>query len=367
MAVRKITHGRGISYEMTIKVDGRLVRRRFATKRQATDEYARLRHAGTQGTFIAPADSKITFAAYSRVWFAGLAVRATTLANYESHYRKHLEPAFGTQRIDRITRQQVLAFLAEMRGKGLAASTVRGIYNQLRTIFRSAVHDRVLVASPCYKISLPKPPPKKLAFLAPEQVQALLGSACPRDYAVLATAVGTGLRQGELLGLTLDAVDLDRGELTVERQMMTPPTAGQPHLTNELKTPAAHRVVPLPSFVIDALRTHLASYGTGTGGLLFANPKGTGWRRGSFNDSVWKPALRRAGLPSGFGMHACRHTYASILIAHGQNALVVMARLGHASITETMDTYGHLFPQGHAETTAVLDAAFGTTRRLRAV
>ncbi len=66
-------------------------------------------------------------------------------------------------------------------------------------------------------------------------------------------------------------------------------------------------------------------------------------------------------------MHACRYTYASTLIADGQNPLIVMHRLGHASITETMDTYGHLFPQGHAETTAVLDRAFAGTRRLRAV
>lgn len=314
MAINKITHGRGVSYQMTIRVDGRLVRRRFPTRRQATDEYARLRHEARNGTFIAPADAKITFEAYSRIWFAGLAVRASTRSNYECHDRVHLQPAFGAQRMDRITRQHVLAFLAGLRAKGLAPATVRGIYNQLRTIFRSAVHDRVLVASPCHKISLPTPPPKRLAFLTPDQVGALLGAATVRDYALLATAVGTGLRQGELLGLTLDAVDLDRGELTVQRQMATPPGAGMPQLTRELKTPAAHRVVPLPSFVIEALRTHLDLFGTGQDGLVFANPKGQGWRRGSVNDSVWKPALRRAGLPEGFGMHACRHTYASVLI-----------------------------------------------------
>jgi hypothetical protein len=62
-----------------------------------------------------------------------------------------------------------------------------------------------------------------------------------------------------------------------------------------------------------------------------------------------------------------RHTYASLLIADTQNALVVMARLGHASITERMDTYGHLFPQSHAETTATLDRAFAGAAWLRAV
>jgi integrase len=368
MAVNKIAHGSGFSYEMTIRVDGRLVRRRFATRRQASDEYARLRSAGVAGTFLAPADAKVTFAAYSTVWFAGLAVRPSTMAAYRSHYRTHLEPFFGSHRLDRITRPQVLAFLAQLRAKGLAPATVRGLYNQLRTICRSAVHDRVLVASPCYKITLPALPPKKLAFLSPDQVSALLANTTGKDYAILATAVGTGLRQAVLLGLTADAVDLDAGLLTVQRQLLTPPSGGRPALTADLKTPAAHRVLPLPSFVVDALRAHLAAYRTGEHGLMFPNPSGSGWRRGSFNDSVWKPALRRAGLPEGFGIHACRHTYASVLIADRRSTLELMARLGHASAGEVYDTYGHLFPEGHAETVAALDRAFGPSpQRLRAV
>lgn len=106
------------------------------------------------------------------------------------------------------------------------AATIRGIYAQLRTIFRSNVHNRALVASPCYKIKLPKGPPKEFTFLTPEQLDALLDAATPRDYAALTTAVGTGLRQDELLGLTADAVALDRGQLTVKRQLITPRPPG---------------------------------------------------------------------------------------------------------------------------------------------
>ncbi len=125
--------------------------------------------------------------------------------------------------------------------------------------------------------------------------------------------------------------------------------------------------MPLPKFVVDALRAHLATYGTGESGLLFPNRRGTGWRRGGFNESVWKAILKRAGLDEGFVLHACRHTNASVLIADVRSALVVMARLGHRSIVETMGTYGHLFPQAHEETIETLDRAFGVARRLRAV
>lgn len=93
--------------------------------------------------------------------------------------------------------------------------------------------------------------------------------------------------------------------------------------------------------------------------MLFTNPRGEVWRRGSFNDSVWKPALRRAGLPHEYGMHALRHTYASSLIAAGLHPKVIQARLGHKSIVETMDTYGHLFPEHLQETAAVLDNLYG--------
>ena len=92
---------------------------------------------------------------------------------------------------------------------------------------------------------------------------------------------------------------------------------------------------------------------------MFANRRGGIWRRGSFNDSVWKPALRRAGLDERFGFHALRHTYASGLIAENVHPRVIQARLGDESIVETMDTYGHLFPDGRDETTTALDRIFG--------
>lgn len=74
---------------------------------------------------------------------------------------------------------------------------------------------------------------------------------------------------------------------------------------------------------------------------------------------VWKPALEAAGLPAALGFHCLRHTYASGLIAEGLHPRVVMARLGHASIEETMNTYGHLFPDSLEKTTAALDRLFG--------
>ena len=119
-------------------------------------------------------------------------------------------------------------------------------------------------------------------------------------------------------------------------------------------------MLPLPQFVVLELARHLETYGAGSEGVVFANRRGETWRRGSFNDSVWKPALRRAGLDERFGFHALRHTYASGLIAENVHPRVIQARLGHKSIVETMDTYGHLSPDVRDETTDALDRIFGT-------
>ena len=85
--------------------------------------------------------------------------------------------------------------------------------------------------------------------------------------------------------------------------------------------------------------------------------RGRLWRR-ALDESVWKPTLVRAGLPTTYGMHVLRHTYASTLIAAGLHAKVIQTSLGHDSITEIMDRYGHLFPQQDHETIAALDDAY---------
>jgi site-specific recombinase XerD len=75
--------------------------------------------------------------------------------------------------------------------------------------------------------------------------------------------------------------------------------------------------VPLPRFALEALSIHISARGTREEGVIFRNPHGGLWRRGAINSCFWKPTLVRAGLPTSYGMHALRHTYASGLIAEG--------------------------------------------------
>ena len=356
---RRLTHSLGTSWEITYRVDGRMARRRFATKQLAVDALSKVRVDIARGMGLLPVDAKITLAEYSKQWLATLQVRPSTRANYVSYLHNHVVPALGSRPLSTLRRSDVAAFVVVLVDKGLKPSTIRHCYHVAAMVLRSACYDRVLEISPCYKIKLPQSAGRTLPVLTPEQVRMLLDAAHEADRAVLATAVGTGMRQGETLGLRMAHLNVLRREVAVEEQALSP-SGGQPYITADLKTAASRRVLPLPAFVVAAIVRHLEVYGLGADGVLFANRRGQIWRRGSFNDSVWKPTLGRAGLPEGFGFHALRHTYASGLIAENVHPRVIQARLGHKSIVETMDTYGHLFPDAREETTDALDRIFGT-------
>ena len=354
---RKIEHSRGISWEITYRLDRRMVRQRFATKALALDAVARARSMSLDGMGIAPVDGRTTLASYIPRWVAAQQCRPTTIAMYNSHIKNHIVPALGRRPMSSLRRSDISAFVASLTDKKLAPATLTTVYRILAMILRSAVYDRVLAESPCYKIKLPSIPPKTLQAFTPEEVGRLLDTAIDRDYAVLALGVATGMRQGEVLGLRLPHLRLLARELSVEQQARFTPGIGL-GITSELKTKSSRRVLPLPDFAVTALARQIEVYGLGPQDLVFSTARGYIWSRGHFSHWVWKPALQPAGLPHAYGYHSLRHTYASSFIAQGVHARVIQARIGHASIVETMDTYGHLFPDANKETTRALDAHY---------
>jgi integrase len=182
--------------------------------------------------------------------------RPSTLAMYDSHVRNHVVPMLGGRPMDALRRTDISTFVVDLTHKQLATATVVTIYRILAMILRSAVHDRLLVASPCYKTKLPGIPTRRLQAFTADEVGALLDHTPSRDYAVLALGVGTGMRQGEVLGLTMPHLRLLARELSVEQQCRVVP-GGPPEITPELKTAASRRVLPLSAFVVTALARHI--------------------------------------------------------------------------------------------------------------
>lgn len=118
--------------------------------------------------------------------------------------------------------------------------------------------------------------------------------------------------------------------------------------------------MPLPDVVLEALSAHLAEYGTGPDELVFTNEKGEPIRRNRFTE-MWTRSRAAAGAPDGSTFHALRHHYASLLIRHGESVKVVQSRVGHATASETLDTYSHMWPDSEDRTREAVDAAYSTS------
>ncbi len=179
-----------------------------------------------------------------------------------------------------------------------------------------------------------------------------------RYRALVVFAAGTGLRQGEVFGLEVRHVDFLRRLLTVEQQLVF--LSGGPPQVAPPKTAASYRTVPLPQVVVDELAAHLAAFPAAASGLVFTTPTGEPIRRTRFSETAWLPAVRATGL-AGVHFHDRRHYYASLLIRHGESVKVVQNRLGHASASETLDTYSHLWPDSEDRTRAAVDSVLADT------
>ena len=221
---------------------------------------------------------------------------------------------------------------------------------------QSAVDDGLLPANPCSRVPLPRVERRVVEPLPPASVLAVADAITPRYRVAVMLAAGAGLREGEALGLLLPRVDFLRRRIHVEEQLQG--DGGAPVLS-PLKTKASRRVVPVDDVVLQAVAQHVERWPQGPGGLLITNRIGTPVRRSSFG-TCWRAAVAAVGLPKGTHFHDLRHFYASTLIAAGLHPKVIQSRLGHATISETMDTYGHLFPDAEDNGRGALDAALRT-------
>lgn len=335
--------------------------RHFARKVDAERWLAEISASIVTGQYVDPGAGKVTFKAYAEEWRAAQVHRATSAAHVETMLRRHAYPALGDRPIASIRPGEVQAWVKRLSSDGegrkaLAPATVGVVHGIVAAIFKAAARDRRVAGSPCEGVKLPKREPRKVQPPTTEAVRALADAVPDRYRALVVLAAGTGLRQGEAFGLTLDRVDFLRRTLTVDRQLVLLPGRAPFHAPP--KTSASHRTIPLPQVVAEALAEHLRAFPVEPGGLLFTTPAGEPLRRTAFSASVWRPAVKRAGL-AGVVFHELRHYYASLLIRHGESVKVVQARLGHATAAETLDTYSHLWPDSEDRTREAIDVVLG--------
>ena len=277
---------------------------------------------------------------------AGQIHRSSTAAQAETYLRLHAYPRLGHRPLGAIRRSEIQAWVKD-RSSELAPGSAEVVYRWVSTTFKGAVGDRLIASSPCVRIALPKRADTEVVPLSVGEVKLLAAEVPERYRALIVFAAGTGLRQGECFGLTIDRVDFLRRHVRVDRQLIAA-RAGVPEF-GPPKSKAGFRTVPMPEVVGSALAAHLARHGPGQSGLVFTNTHVKPLRRNTAGQ-MWHTAATKAALPGWATFHDLRHFYASLLIARGCSVKAVQKRLGHQSAMETLDTYGHLWPDSDDET-----------------
>jgi integrase len=240
--------------------------------------------------------------------------------------------------------------VARKLDEGLAPKSVKHVHTTLHRALGQAVRWGLVPRNVAAAVDPPRVRTPEMRPLSPTQARTLLAAAeGNRLTALYVLAVTTGMRQGELLGLGWEDVDLDAGTVRVRRTLTL--ARGGPRLT-EPKTRRSRRQIRLTASAVDALdrnRERQEAEGAAKGdgwndqGLVFRTRRGTPIRRDNLHSKSWKPLLRRAGLPD-VRFHDLRHTCATLLLTKGVHPKIVSEMLGHSSIAITLDTYSHVIP-----------------------
>jgi hypothetical protein len=205
--------------------DGKSRSKTFVRKIDAEKHLTGTDHAKLTGAYVDPGAGRITFRTYGEQWRAVQVHRPSTAVQLETNLRRHVYPTLGDRPIGAIRPSEVQAWVRSL-AEVLEPSTVELVYRYVVAIFRAAAADRVISQNPAIGTRLPRAEPRRVEPLEAEVVQAIIDTVPDRYRALVVLAAGTGLRQGECFGLTLDRVDFLRRQITVDRQLVLLPGSG---------------------------------------------------------------------------------------------------------------------------------------------
>ncbi|MFB8381066.1 tyrosine-type recombinase/integrase [Streptomyces rubiginosohelvolus] len=369
-------HGTGLRYRARyISPDGTEKSKSFpdGQKRRAEAWLSQIEADMTRGQYFDPRAGRLTVRQHADRWLASLTQDPGTFVGTKQRIRLHVVPHLGSRSLDSLRPIHIREWLRKLEDAGVALSYQRVIFANLNAMLGSAVDDRLIPENPCRSSSVktPKPEPRRIVPWSRQRVLAVRSALPDRYRAMVDLAGGCGMRQGEVLGLSPDDVDVPEGVIHIVRQVKLINGRQVFALPKGGKT----RTVPLPEVVARALEAHSAQFEPRpvtlpwrsldgvptTAALYFPNAEGRAVIRTVFNSKAWQPALDAAGVPRGRdnGMHALRHFYASVLLDTGENIKALSEYLGHHDPGFTLRTYTHLMPSSEKRTREAVNRAFG--------
>jgi integrase len=343
--------------------DGK-AQRRFVTVRGSRKDAEKKRNellASLDKGVPIPA-GRLTVAEHLRDWVEGYAktrCSPRTIEGYQSIIDRHLVPALGHLQLKDLQPPIIQRYYGQACSR-VSARTVHHHHRVLSQALKYAVRQNTLGRNPCEQVDPPSPRGKTMRTMTPGEVGHLLEIASQSPYyPVIYTALNTGMRQAELLGLRWRDVDLELASISVHQVVYKRRGVWE---FKEPKTAHSRRCIDMTPKLALYLRKHRAHCEAlhlalekplTLDDLVFVTELGEPIVAPALSHAFHTLAIQ-AGL-NGVRFHDCRHTFASLMLMRGVSPKVVSAMLGHASAAFTMDTYQHIMDGMQKGAVAQLD------------
>jgi integrase len=337
----------------------------FNTEAQAWQWVGANEKAAETGEFTSARRSRMTVGEFHSRWRGGLVgLDPSTKDRIDSDFRCHILPAFGSEPLRRIDPLLVANWLAEKEGD-LAPASLQNLMYHLCELLSAAIDDKRVPADLVVRLRKQVPIPSAIkgvlrAAMTDVQVQALAEAMSPeRHGATVLLAAMTGMRLGEVLGLSVDNVTFLRRQIRVVRQLKVNRERGL-HLAPP-KTELSRRTLPLPAPLAEALSIQLSRFPSVRVVLPEFDQRGrhqpvqvalvvhngVGAYRPTAMVATVARAARRANVRVAgewASFHDLRHHFASLMLARGMRPVELQLALGHSQLSTTLDTYCHFMP-----------------------
>ena len=358
----KVINGKAYTYyeaRYTVGIDlgtGKQIQKSISgkTQREVAKRLKEITTSIDTGTYLP--SCKLTVGEWLNTWISEYTAdwKPLTVSNYSKQIKKHLIPRLGAAKLEDLDTHTIQLFYNSLTKSGLAPKTVKNIHGVLHAALEQAISNGYISKNPTAGCKLPK-------VVRPEiKLKEAKKDAYDNLFIV---AMFTGMRQGELLGLSWDNVNFKTGQITIKQQLQCKDGV------YFLETPKSGkcRVLSPAPVVMEALKDEQQQQN--------ANKQivGAAWENKwnlAFTDALgknlvrrtvvkhFKAVIERANIPSDVRFHDLRHSFAVTSLYSGDDVKTVQANLGHATAQFTLDVYGHVTQKMRQESAMRMQAFY---------
>ena len=348
----------------------RAIKGGYATRKECVAAMNKILVAVEQHSYSAP--TKASVREYlTKEWLPAVkaTIRPSTFNSYTQHVECHICPHIGSVKLQKLSGSQVNALYAKLAEggsangrKGLSPQTIHHVHACLHKACKDAVRWGHISRNPLDAADPPRKSSdgtKEMKTWTAEQLRAFLDAVHDDRLAALwHTIAMTGMRRGEAIGLRWQDVDLENARLSVRRALIP---INREVVVSEPKTAKGRRVIALDPETVEVLKRQAARQldeqqewdeAWIDSGLVFTTENGEAVDPESVS-RYFRQAVKKAMLPT-IRLHDLRHTHATLALQAGVHPKVVSERLGHATVSITLDTYSHAIPAMQEEAAALI-------------